>query len=147
MSQNAIAASHGYLVPVIPEAVMERGAPHLRDMMRTGIDMRLSALAPMGDRREAYVEETQLLGLVITRIQRASGGYTNDHRRHLRSLQTRWGSSLMTPYIFQGTGVSEALADGIPVYNRYYTQNIGKRRIDDQYIELVNGIKDRVDAL
>ena len=147
VSQNAIAASHGYLVPVIPEAVMERGAPHLRDMMRTGIDMRLSALAPMGERREAYVEETRLLGLVITRIQRASGGYTNDHRRHLRSLQTRWGSSLMTPYILQGTGVSEALADGVPVYNRYYTQNVGKRRIDDQYIELVNEIKDRVDAL
>lgn len=27
VSQNAIAASHGYVVPVVPEAVMERGAP------------------------------------------------------------------------------------------------------------------------
>lgn len=147
VSQNAIAASHGYLIPVIPEAVMERGAPHLSDMMRTGIDMRLNALAPMGEPRAAYVAETQLLGLAITRIQRASGGYTNDHRRHLRSLQTRWGDSLLTPYILQGTGVSEALADGVPVYNRYHTQNIGNRQIDDQYIELVDEIKERVDAL
>ena len=29
VSQNAIAASHGYIIPVVPEAVMERGAPHL----------------------------------------------------------------------------------------------------------------------
>ena len=147
VSQNAIAASHGYLIPVIPEAVMERGAPHLSDMMRTGIDMRLNALAPMGEPRAAYVAETQLLGLAITRIQRARGGYTNDHTQHLRSLQTRWGDSLLSPYILQGTGVSEALADGVPVYSRYRTQNIGNRQIDDQYIELVDEIKERVDAL
>ena len=97
VSQNAIAASHGYLIPVIPEAVMERGAPHLRDMMRTGIDMRLNALAPLGEPRAAYVAETQLLGLVITRIQSARGGYTNDHRQHLRSLQTRWGKFIDHP--------------------------------------------------
>ena len=29
VSQNAIAASHGYIVPVVPEAVMVRGVPHL----------------------------------------------------------------------------------------------------------------------
>ena len=29
ISQNAIAASHGYIIPVIPEAVMQRGLPHL----------------------------------------------------------------------------------------------------------------------
>ena len=29
VSQNAIAASHGYIVPVIPEAVMQFGLPHL----------------------------------------------------------------------------------------------------------------------
>lgn len=40
VSQNAIAASHGYILPVVPEAVMERGAPHLFEMIKTSIDTR-----------------------------------------------------------------------------------------------------------
>lgn len=147
VSQNAIAASHGYIVPVVPEAVMERGAPHLRDMMSSRIDARLNALAPLGEARAAYVPTTQLAGLVVTRIQIASGGYTNDHTQHLHSLQRRWGSSLMTPYIKQGIGVAEALAEGYPVYNYHGTQNIGHRKIDHQYINLVGGIKNRIDVL
>ena len=147
VSQNAIAASHGYIIPVIPEAVMERGAPHLRDMMQSGIDARLRALASMGEARAAYVPDTELVGLVITRIQRARGGYTNDHTQHLSSLRGRWGNALMIPYIVHGTGVSEALSDRLPVYNRHKTQSVGGRRIDRQYIELTDEIKGRIDAL
>ncbi len=147
VSQNAIAASHGYLIPVIPEAVMERGAPHLRDMLKSSIDNRLNALAPMGEERSAFVPETVLIGLAITRIQAASGGYTNDHRQHLDSLERRWGADLLKPYILQGTGVSQALADGLPVYNYPDSQNIGKRDIDRQYRDLTNNIKDEVDAI
>ena len=147
VSQNAIAASHGYIIPVIPEAVMERGAPHLRDMMRSGIDTRLKALALMGDDRAAYVADTELVGLAITRIQSARGGYTNDHTQHLRSLERRWEGGLMTPYIAQGTGVSEALAGSLPVYNYHKTQNVGRRRIDRQYMELTANVKQRIDHL
>ena len=147
VSQNAIAASHGYIVPVVPEAVMERGAPHLRDMMKTGIDTRLSALAPMGDTRAAYVGDTELVGLVVTQIRAARGGYTNDHTQHLNSLQSRWGDALLEPYIPHGTGVSEALTDGLPVYNRHKTQNVGRRHIDRAYSRLVNRVKERIDEL
>ena len=147
VSQNAIAASHGYVIPVVPEAVMERGAPHLRNMMEASIDNRLKALAPMGEPRTAYVPDTTLVGLAITRIQTASGGYTNDHRQHLASLERQWGEDLLKPYIKQGTGVSQALADGVPVYNRPNTQNVGQRDIDRQYVELTNEIKARIDAL
>ena len=93
VSQNAIAASHGYIIPVVPEAVMERGAPHLFEMMKEGIDDRLKALAKLGDRRKAHVRNTKLVGLVITRIQTSAGhsGYTDDHTLHLSSLEKRWG--------------------------------------------------------
>lgn len=147
VSQNAIAASHGYIIPVIPEAVMERGAPHLRDMMRSGIDARLKALAPMGDTRTMFVPDTELVGVIITRIQAARGGYTNDHRQHLRSLQRLWRDALIEPYIPQGTGVSEALSGNLPVYNYHKTQNVGRREIDTQYIELVEKVKEKIDAL
>ena len=152
VSQNAIAASHGYIIPIVPEAVMERGAPHLYGMMKSGIDIRLKALAPMGEPRKIHVPDTELVGLVITRIETSGGysGYTNDHTQHLRSLQNRWGNMLLKPYIEDGTGVSAALSASIPVYDRSvpsWTQNIGNREIDKQFLELTDEIKRRVDAL
>lgn len=140
VSQNAIAASHGYIIPVVPEAVMERGAPHLHEMVRDGIDTRLNALAAAatGEPRKMHVPETKLVGLVITRIQTAGSysGYTNDHTKHLRSLERRWKNMLVKPYIYQGTGVSQALAQGVPVYEHGSTQNIGGRKIDIQFKRL-----------
>jgi cellulose biosynthesis protein BcsQ len=71
VSLNAIAASHGYILPVVPEAVMERGAPHLAGMIRTGIDAKLKALAMVGTtaKRSMHVADTKLVGLVITRLK------------------------------------------------------------------------------
>jgi chromosome partitioning protein len=150
VSQNAIAASHGYIIPVVPEAVMERGAPDLFEMVKNGIDKRLNALAAMGTQRLMHVPDTALVGLVITRIQPhgpAYSGYIDDHTQHLGSLQRRWGDRLVEPYIVQGTGVSQALSDGVPVYDRRGTQNIGDRGIDRMYRQLTDELKRRIDAL
>lgn len=150
VSQNAIAASHGYIIPIVPEAVMERGAPHLVRMISNGIDRRLNALAPFGASRSIFVSNTQLVGLVITRIQtngRAASGYTDDHTRHLDSIKRTWGNMLIEPYIVQGTGVSQALDDGVPVYDRSYTQNIGDRGINVYYEQVTQALKARVDVL
>ena len=54
---------------------------------------------------------------------------------------------LLTPYISQGTGVSQALDSGVPVYDRGYTQNIGGKGIDRMYRELVDAVKVNIDAL
>ena len=116
-------------------------------MMKSGIDAKLKALVPFGESRAFHVPDTRLIGLVITRIQRASGGFTNDHRQHLSSLERLWKDALMKPYIYQGAGVYEAISDGVPVYNRHNSQNVGGRGIDKQYLELTYGIKGRIDAL
>ena len=149
VSQNAIAASHGYLVPVVPEAVMVRGAPHLHGLIRSGIDDKLSALAKFGQTREIYVSNTKLVGLVVTRIQTSRGhsGYTNDHSQHLNSLKKQWGDDLLKPYIVQGVGVSEALAERVPVYDRSSTQNVGHRGIHLMYKQLTENVKERIDRL
>ncbi len=150
VSQNAIAASHGYIVPIVPEAVMERGAPHLCDMIRSGIDRKLQALAEMGEERATFVRETQLVGLVVTRIQvagRAESGYTNDHTQHLRSMQRLWRDRLVEPYIHQGTGVGEAMTDRVPVYDRGWSQNVGGRGIHRQFKHLTDELKARMDQL
>jgi chromosome partitioning protein len=152
VSQNAIAASHGYVIPVIPEAVMERGAPHLAKMIKTGIDDRLKALgaASPGQPRLMHVPDTALVGLVITRIRThgaADSGYVNDHTQHLASIQKFWTTWLVKPYIEEGTGVSQALAQGVPVYDRANTQNIGGRHLDTAYRDLTAALKTRIDAL
>lgn len=150
VSQNAIAASHGYIIPVIPEAVMERGAPHLVEMVKTGIDARLKALAAMGTPRTMHVPDTQLVGVAITRIKThgpAASGYTDDHTQHLSSLQRGWKDKLVEPYIEDGTGVSQALAEGVPVYDRSRTQNIGSRGLHTMYKKLTAELKKRIDAL
>jgi chromosome partitioning protein len=149
VSQNAIAASHGYVLPVVPEAVMERGAPHLAQMVRTGIDAKLNGIATFGDPRAMFVPETKLAGVVITRIQSSGGysGYTDDHTQHLNSLQRRWGSDLLEPYIPYGTGVSQTLSVGVPVYDWAATQNIGNRGIDSAYRDLTAAVKGRIDGL
>ena len=150
VSQNAIAASHGYIVPVVPEAVMERGAPHLVNMIETGIDRRLRELAQFGMPSKVYIDTTQLVGLVITRIKThgpAHSGYTNDHTQHLRDLQRRWRDRLVTPYVEDGTGVSESLTMGLPVYNRGHTQNVGGRGFSKMYLDLVEELKVKIDAL
>ncbi|TXN24955.1 AAA family ATPase [Methylobacterium sp. WL19] len=150
VSQNAIAASHGYIIPVIPEAVMERGAPHLFQMVRTGIDSRLKALAALGTPRSMHVPDTKLAGVAITRIKThgpANSGYTDDHTQHLASLQRFWKSYLVQPYIEDGTGISQALAEGVPVYDKGHTQNIGSRGLNGMYQRLTAALKTRIDAL
>ncbi|SPU52621.1 Sporulation initiation inhibitor protein soj [Brevundimonas vesicularis] len=150
VSQNAIAASHGYIIPVVPEAVMERGAPHLRNMIGSGIDTRMKALAAMGKPRSIHVPDTALVGVVVTRIEThgpATSGYTDDHTQHLGSLQRQWGADLLSPYIEKGTGISQAMASGVPVYDRSNTQNIGGRGINRLYQRLTAALKGRIDAI
>jgi len=73
-------------------------------------------------------------------------GYTDDHTRHLASLQKQWGKMLLKPYIEEGTGISQALHDGVPVYDRAYTQNIGNRGLHKMYEKLTLALKDKLDA-
>lgn len=149
VSQNAIAASHGYIVPVVPEAVMQLGTPHLIRMIETGIDRRIDALQGFGNPRSIYVSPTVLIGMVVTRIKTSgsSSGYTNDHTQQLESLQQIGGNNLIRPYIEDGVGVSECLTAGIPVYDRASYQNVGRRGFPEMFVDLVGELKQRIDAL
>ena len=55
---------------------------------------------------------------------------------NISSLQERWGPDLVWPCIYQGTGVSQALSEGVPVYDGGTTKNVGNHGIRAQYIEL-----------
>jgi chromosome partitioning protein len=54
---------------------------------------------------------------------------------------------LIKPYIEEGTGISQALDAGVPVYECAGTQNIGGRGLNKMYHELTDALKNLVDAL
>lgn len=149
VSQNAIVASHSYVIPVVPEAVMERGTPHLHQMISTGIDSRMKALSmsKIVNHTPIYVPDTKLAGVVVTRIKTSGGysGYTNEHTQRIRSLKANWKEDLVEPYIVDGVGISEALSEGVPVYDRSNTQNVGERNIHTLYEDLTGELKRRID--
>lgn len=150
ISQNAIAASHGYIIPVVPEAVMIRGVPHLRSLITNGIDGRMRNLSQSGSTRPIFVEDTQLAGIVISSIKThgtAHSGYTNDHTQHLRTLRQNLGTLLAQPYIEEGVGVSESLTQGLPVFDCTNNRNVSDRGFVRMYSELVQNLKRRIDAL
>ena len=150
VSQNAIAASHGYIIPVVPETLMARGTVHLRGMIRAGIDGRLGrlrALQECGATRKAYVQDTALIGLVVTRIQGGAGpeGLTIEHGQGLDSLAEEWQEDLLFPYVKQGIGMARQLRLGRPVFTRPDRQNIVYSGILGQYEELVDEIRCKID--
>lgn len=150
ISQNAIASSHGYICPVVPESVMERGAPHLRSLISTGIDAKLQNYRTLMSPQASYVPDTGLVGLVVTRMQvagNARSGYTNDHTQHLESLKRDWGDALVMPHINHGTGLSSALTERLPVYERADDQNSNTREVARQYKELTAELQRRMDDL
>lgn len=169
VAQNAIAASHGYIVPVIPEAVMQRGVSALVNTI-SDIDGILDAYSKLSKRerrgREIWVPDTQLVGLAVTWIQghASESGWTDDHTQHISALEeyaeSDLGQELLKPYIPRTTLVSQALAANGPVSNlpesvltdpERMLKIAGTyddwERIDVFYEELVEEIKSRIDGL
>lgn len=152
VTQNAIACSHGYIIPAIPEAVIIRGVPHLRDLLTNRIETKLRTLSQFVSNSgtvvtPSYVPLINLVGIVITRIQTsgvAVSGYVNDHTQHLHTMETQWGADMVRPYIPQGVGIAESLRAGLPVYSRSGRQNIDNRDFIGLFKDLTNNLKERI---
>jgi len=153
-TQNALAASHGYIIPVIPEEVIRRGVPHLRQLLSNRIEPKLRKYSECLvsfdlDISPSYISVTKLVGIVITRIQssRAPSGYTNDHTENLNQMIKDWGDDLLEPYIPQGVGISESLRAGLPVYSRDYHNNIYRMGFVEIFKELIDKLVKKMDLL
>jgi cellulose biosynthesis protein BcsQ len=118
-------------------------------MIKSGIDAKLKAISKFGAKHPLYVKDTKLVGVVVTRIKSSGGfsGYTDDHTIHSESLKRTWGDQLLETFIPDGTGVSQTLSVGRPVYDWSDTQNIGKRQIDKKFRIVTDELKNRIDAL
>lgn len=134
VSQNALAASNYFVIPVIPDAMSSRGVTHFRSLVTNKIDKKLEFLRTGSsvaerDVPKAYCAETKMAAIVPFMAKtagNAASGLTNIHTEQLAALRRRWKDDMIKPVVKHMTGVAEAIDAGWPVWNAYVTPNISK---------------------
>ena len=134
VSQNAIAASDYFVIPVIPDAMSSRGVTHFRNLVTEKIDKKLTFLrsgASIADRDvpDSYSPTTEMAAIAPYMAKyagRARSGLTNIHTEQLRALRRQWGGDILKTVVRHMTGVAEAMDAGWPVWSAYETPNISK---------------------
>lgn len=126
VSQNALAASDFYVIPVIPDELSTRGVTHFRNLVSEKVDKKLEFLrnaAGISDSEtpKTYVPITRLAG-IIPYMAKTSGnaksGLTNIHTKQLVALKRLWKQQLIRTVVKHMTGIPEAMNVGWPVWNR-----------------------------
>ena len=134
VSQNALAASDYFVIPVIPDVMSGRGVTHFRKLVTDKIDKKLAFLKvgagiSATDTPASYVADTKMAAIVPFLAKyagNAASGLTNIHTEQLSSLRKLWGTDMIATVVKNYTGVAEAMDAGWPVWTAYETQNIKK---------------------
>lgn len=151
VSQNAIAASHAYIVPVIPDTVSTRGVTHLVKLIETQIDKRMKALAAVQNEKDvpdAFAPETLLGGIIVSMAQTsgpAHSGFVNEHYQQMNALRRAWKGDVLKQVIRRAIGVAESLSAGWPVYNRMENSNVVNQNLPAMYDNICEEIVRRLD--
>lgn len=153
VSQNALAASHCYVIPVIPDDLSSRGVTHFRNLVQTKIDGKLeylktSARISASDTPKCFVAKTKLAGIVAFLVKhagRARSGYTNIHTEQLDALQRQWKNELISTVGKNKIGVPEAVNAGWPVWN-WNAQNVTSE-VKKMMTDICTELKTRIDKI
>lgn len=151
VSQNALAASDSYVIPVIPDDLSSRGVTHFRSLVETKIDkkleyLRTSARVPDNDIPTNFVPDTRLAGIAIFLVKhagRASSGYTNIHTEQIAALRRTWKGDVIQTVGKNKIGVSEAVNAGWPVWN--FRANNVTRAVEAMMTSICEELKTRID--
>ena len=148
VSQNALAASDGYIVPVIPDELSSRGVTHFQSLVEQKIDGKISYLksaAQVANAPICYEEKTSLVAIAPSLIKTsgaAASGMVNIHTEQLAALRATWGAKVL-PYVGKNyVSVPVAMAAGWPVWN--YGND---RQACVMMTNICTEIKNRIDAL
>jgi len=134
VSQNAIAASNYFVIPVIPDVMSSRGVTHFRSLVTQKIDhklefLRAGASISAHEVPKSYCPESKLAAIVPSMAKPAGNalsGLTNIHTEQLASLRRMWGNDVINTVVLSLTGVPEALDVGWPVWNLEATPNLDR---------------------
>jgi chromosome partitioning protein len=153
VSQNALAASHGYIVPVIPDELSSRGVTHFASLVQNKIDAKLnflkgSAPVPANQIPSNYVGNTKMAAIVPSLVKtsgNAASKMTNIHTTQLAALRRQWGASVIGTVGKHYIAIPEALNAGLPVWN-FWGQN-ARRDIKNMMTSICSDLKIKIDAL
>ena len=152
VSQNALAASDCYVIPVIPDELSSRGVTHFQGLVENKIDgkleyLRTSARVTKDQTPANYVAQTSMAAIVpflVKQAGRAASGYTNIHTEQLASLRRKWKDDVLKRVGEHYIGVPEAVNAGWPVWN-YWGQN-ARRAVKSMMTDICTELKSRIDA-
>lgn len=149
VSQNAVAASHAYVVPVIPDSISTRGVTHFVNLVATRIDARMKGYAASISPNEiplTFVPDTILGGIVISIAQthRGATGYLNEHSNKMEELRRQWGDIVLESILDRATGVAESLGQGWPVFDQAWNVNVSNRELPLMFRNVCKEIMDRL---
>lgn len=151
VSQNALACSDGYIVPVIPDELSTRGVTHFVNLVNNKIDKRLEYLrnaAQITSPPKNYRPQTKLAAIapyLAKSAGAATSGMTSIHTQQIAELRKRWKGSVLNSVGKNYIGVAEAMSLGIPVWD------IGTANAREDVCRMMRDIceelKQRIDAL
>lgn len=151
MSQNALAASDSYIIPVIPDELSSRGVTHFRNLVQNKIDskleyLRINARVPDNDIPKNFVPATRLAGIVAFLVKhagRASSRYTNIHTEQIAALRRQWKNDMIQAVGENYIGVPEAVNAGWPVWN-FKARNV-TYEVETMMTSICTQLRDRID--
>ena len=152
VSQNTLAASDSYVIPVIPDDLSSRGVTHFRGLVEKKVDAKLAYLkttANVSDKETPsnYAPTTRLAGIVPFLVRyagRAASGYSNIHTEQLERLRRQWKTDMIDSEGKYYTGVAEAVNAGWPVWN-WEARNVTKA-VKDMMTDICSKLKKRIDV-
>lgn len=153
VSQNALAASDGYIVPVIPDELSSRGVTHFAGLVDRKIDQKLAFLQNSAqvaaDQIPAnFIPTTQMVAIVPSLVKtsgNAASKMTNIHTTQLAALRRQWGNAVINTVGKHYIAIPEALNAGLPVWN-FWNQN-ARRDIKNMMTRICDELEARIDAL
>lgn len=152
VSQNALASSNCYIIPVIPDELSSRGVTHFQGLVEHKIDgkleyLRTSARVTEDQTPESYVAQTSMAAIVpflVKQAGRAASGYTNIHTEQLAALRRKYKGNVLTRVGENYIGIPEAVNAGWPVWN-YWGQN-ARRAVKSMMTDICVELKGKIDA-
>lgn len=144
VSQNALAASDYFLIPVIPDELSSRGVTHFKHLVTEKIDKKLSFLRDASgiaasDVPNAFVSSTKLAGIVPYMAKtagNAASGLTNLHTEQIAALRKHWKGDVLNSVVKHLTGVPESMSVGWPVWNQHGIQ----ANVSTQVIQMMRNV-------
>jgi chromosome partitioning protein len=151
VSQNALAASDSYIIPVIPDEASARGVTHFRNLVQNKIDtklaeLRASAHVATKDVPKNFTPTTRLAGIVpylAKQSPNARSGLTNIHTEQIAALHRKWGDDVTATVGKNYIGVPEAGNAGLPVWN--WGSNNVKAKVERMMTSICEELKTRID--